>query len=96
MLPLSLFLSPVPALSLALSHPLKAGQPPCLSQRSFRVGMQGANRQVWGRGTAGMLSSVKDTPGDFPRGAVDRNPPAKAGDMGLIPGPGRFHMPRNS
>ena len=26
--------------------------------------------------------------------AVDRNLPASAGDMGSIPGPGRFHMPR--
>ena len=29
---------------------------------------------------------------DFPGGAVDKNPPADAGDMGLIPGPGRVHM----
>ena len=30
---------------------------------------------------------------DFPGGAVDKNPPANAGDMGSIPGAGRFHMP---
>ena len=31
----------------------------------------------------------------FPGGSVE-NPPASAGDMGLIPGPGRSHMlPRN-
>ena len=29
---------------------------------------------------------------DFPGGAMDRNLPANAGDMGSIPGPGRFHM----
>ena len=29
---------------------------------------------------------------DFLGGAVDRSPPASAGDMGSIPGPGRFHM----
>ena len=29
---------------------------------------------------------------DFPGGAVVKNPPAKAGDTGLIPGPGRSHM----
>ena len=29
---------------------------------------------------------------DFPSGPVDKNPPAGAGDMGLIPGPGRFHV----
>ena len=28
---------------------------------------------------------------DFPSGTVDKNPPASAGDMGSIPGPGRFH-----
>ena len=30
---------------------------------------------------------------DFPGGAVVKNPPANAGDMGLSPGPGRSHMP---
>ena len=30
---------------------------------------------------------------DFAGGAVDKNPPAHAGDMDLIPGLGRFHMP---
>ena len=29
---------------------------------------------------------------DFPGGPVDKNPPASVGDMGLIPGPGRFYM----
>ena len=28
----------------------------------------------------------------FPGDAVDKNPPANAGDSGSIPGPGRFHM----
>ena len=28
----------------------------------------------------------------FPGGSVVKNPPANAGDMGLIPGPGRSHM----
>ena len=32
----------------------------------------------------------------FPGGAVVKNPPAKAGDMGLNPGPGRSHMPRSN
>ena len=33
------------------------------------------------------------TPGqDFPGGAVVKNPPANARDMGLSPGPGRSHM----
>ena len=30
---------------------------------------------------------------DFPGGAVVKNPPANAGDMGLSPGPGRYHVP---
>ena len=29
---------------------------------------------------------------DFPGGSVVKNPPANAGDMGLSPGLGRFHM----
>ena len=31
--------------------------------------------------------------GSFPAGAVVKNPPANAGDMGSSPGPGRSHMP---
>ena len=30
---------------------------------------------------------------DFPGGPVVKNPPTNAGDMGLIPGPERSHMP---
>ena len=30
---------------------------------------------------------------DFDGGPVVKNPPANAGDTGLIPGPGRSHMP---
>ena len=30
---------------------------------------------------------------DFSGGSVVKNPPASAGDMGSIPGPGRSHMP---
>ena len=32
----------------------------------------------------------------FPGGAVVKNPPANAGDMGPSPGPGRSHMPRSN
>ena len=32
----------------------------------------------------------------FPGGSVVKNPPANAGDMGLTPGPGRFHMLQGS
>ena len=34
--------------------------------------------------------------GDFPGGAVVKNPPANAGNMSLIPGLGRSHMPRSN
>ena len=33
---------------------------------------------------------------DFPGGAVVKNLPANAGDMGSSPGPGRSHMPRSN
>ena len=33
---------------------------------------------------------------DFPGGAVVKNLPANAGDMGSSPGPGRSHMPQNN
>ena len=36
---------------------------------------------------------VSDKAGDFHGSTVDKNPPAKAGDMGSISGPGGFHMP---
>ena len=34
--------------------------------------------------------------GDFPGGAVVKNPPANAGDTGSSPGPGRSHMLRGN
>ena len=33
---------------------------------------------------------------DVPGGTVDKNPPVNAGDMGLIPGLRRFHIPQNN
>ena len=32
----------------------------------------------------------------FLGGAVVKNPPANAGETGLIPGPGRSHMPKSN
>ena len=32
---------------------------------------------------------------NFPSGLVVKNPSANAGDMGSIPGPGRFHIPQS-
>ena len=40
--------------------------------------------------------SLKCSFGGFPGGAVVKNPPTKAGDMGSSPGPGRSHMLRSS
>ena len=34
--------------------------------------------------------------GGFPGGAVVKNPPANAGDVGSSPGLGRSHMPRSN
>ena len=39
---------------------------------------------------------LKQLERDFPGGAVVKNLPANAGDMGSSPGPGRSHMPRNN
>ena len=33
---------------------------------------------------------------DFPGGTVNKNPPANAGDMGSVPGLGRFHTPQSN
>ena len=40
--------------------------------------------------------STNETMGDFPGGAVVKNPPANAGDTGSSPGPGRSRMPRSN
>ena len=39
------------------------------------------------------VSARKRETEDFSGGGVVKNPSANAGDMGLILGPGRFHMP---
>ena len=41
-------------------------------------------------------NKLKSQMRDFPGGAVVKNPPANAGDMGLSLGPGRSHMPRSN
>ena len=33
---------------------------------------------------------------DLPGGIMGRNPPANVGDVGLIPGLGRSHMPKSN
>ena len=36
--------------------------------------------------------AIKKSVADFSGGALDKNSPANAGDVGSIPGLGRFHM----
>ena len=38
------------------------------------------------------MDMIKNKPRGFPSGSQLKNPSANAGDMGLIPGPGRPHM----
>ena len=42
------------------------------------------------------MSNMKNPGSGFPGGAVVKNPPANAEDMGSIPGLGRSHMPWSS
>ena len=44
----------------------------------------------------GFKENFRHTNRNFLGGAVVKNPPANAGDMGLIPGPGRSHMLRSN
>ena len=46
--------------------------------------------------SASHIGRSKKRSRDFPGGAVVKNLPANAGDMGSIPGPGRSHMPRSN
>ena len=39
--------------------------------------------------------TLQTLPLNFSGCEVDKNPSANVGDIGLIPGPGRFHMPGN-
>ena len=42
------------------------------------------------------LKLIKESLKNFSGGTVGKNPPAKAGDTGLIPGLGRLHMPQSN
>ena len=46
--------------------------------------------------TTVLVVGIKMSVRGFPDCAVVKNPPANAGDMGLIPGPGRSHMSRSN
>ena len=51
---------------------------------------------LWPAGCSGLEATQKGVVEDFLSSAVGGIPPANAGDMGLIPGPGRSHMPRSN
>ena len=51
---------------------------------------------VLGAGAGGEAKMKKTQSRDFPGGVVVKNLPAKAGDMGSIPGLGRSHMLRSN
>ena len=48
------------------------------------------------KATSSREKEKKRRQGDFPGSTVDKNVPANAGDMGLIPGLGRFHMSQSN
>ena len=55
-------------------------------RRDASVCLEISKQQIW-------LKSVQEMQrGDFPGGPVIGSPPAKAGDTGSIPDPGRSHM----
>ena len=56
-------------------------------QPVFRPNMKG--KEGWRK----LSRASKGDLGDFPGGAVVKNPPGNAGDTGSSPGPGRSHMP---
>ena len=43
-----------------------------------------------------LKSALNEHTSDFPDGPVVKKSPANAGDKGLIPGPGRSHMPQGN
>ena len=45
---------------------------------------------------AGLIIKSTQIKRDFPGGAVIKNPPANAADMGSRPGPGRSHIPQSN
>ena len=46
--------------------------------------------------TRGFRRDTQEAAPGLPGGSVVKNPPANAGDMGSIPGPGRCHTPRGN
>ena len=60
----------------------------------LRICVNGTDKwKVWGQSSSTIVNIWSR---DFPGGAVVKNPPANAGDMGSSPGPGRSHMPQSN
>ena len=70
--------------------PRRYNEDPEEGQLTQREGVRKGNQKV-----APKLSLKRVFQG-FPGGPVVRDPPASAGDSGLIPGVGRFHMPQGN
>ena len=65
-------------------------QPKCLATDAWI-------NEIWSIQTMEHYSAIRRNEVlGFPGGSVVTNLPANAGDMGLISGPGRFHMPQSS
>ena len=65
-------------------------------KRRFLLSVSTRTKGIVGQKKESHLQSkehLKQIMEDFPGGPVVRNPPANAGAMGLIPDPGRSHMP---
>ena len=69
-----------------------------LSQEVFGSVSSGKNLPVFHESECVNFCSIKNEycPQGFPGGPVVKNPPADAGDMGLISGPGRCHIPQGN
>ena len=65
-------------------------------QHSFESPSYSSHRRKRSKRNAVGREEVKLSLLDFSGGPVVKNLPSNAGDMGLIPGPGRSHMPWDS
>ena len=102
--------SPPPAFSLsqhqgrfnesALSQPQGRSNESALSRQSIGASTSVLPMNIQGWFPLGLpgeeLNFSSTFRGDFPGGPVDKNPSINAGDMGSIPGLGRFHIPRSN
>ena len=83
--------------SLGWENPLEKGKATYSSILAWRIPRTVFHGVPWGCKESDTsriyLGLHKCSSLDLPGCTVNKNPPANAGDMGSIPGPGRFHMP---